>query len=132
MRLKKPSLKKEIKIKQEEWFNPEGELVIDVFQTSKTITIQAPIAGVKNEDIEILLENDTLKIKGDRKKPKRGKEETYLLQECYWGAFSREIILPVEVNKAKIDAEIKHGILTISIPKKNTETKSKKIIIKGS
>lgn len=130
MARKKPAIKKEIKIKQEQWFEPEGELVIDMLETPKAIIIQAPLAGVKNEDIEIMLEDDTLKIKGDRKKPKQGKETEHLLQECYWGAFSREIILPVEVSKTKIQAEIRQGILTINIPKKKTGTKSKKIEIK--
>jgi HSP20 family protein len=53
----------------------------------------------------------------------------YFLQECYWGKFSRKIVLPIEINPEKISASFKDGVLTIRIPKLTRE-KRKKILIK--
>jgi len=101
---------------QEKWFEEEGELAIDVYQTDADLVIQSAIAGIKPEDLEITLERDIIVIKGSREKPY---EETgdYFTQECYWGPFSREIILPVDVDPDRAEAAMKDGILTIRIPK---------------
>ena len=101
---------------KEEWFDPEGELAIDVYQTEGELVIQSAIAGVKPEDLDISMERDIIAIKGSRKKPFE-EEGDYFTQECYWGPFSREIILPTEVDPERIEAVMKDGILTIRIPK---------------
>ena len=107
------------------WFEQEGQLAIDVYQTEKELIIQSAIAGVKPEDLDIFIEGDKVTIKGKREKP-TGKEETnYFYQECYWGPFSREIILPVEVDPSRVKAIFNSGILTISIPKIEREKKRK-------
>ena len=101
---------------KEKWFEAEGELAIDVYQTETDLVIQSAIAGVKPEDLDITLERDILTVRGVRQKPF---EETgdYFTQECYWGPFSREVILPVEVDPDRAEASMKDGILTIRIPK---------------
>ena len=101
---------------KEEWFEPEGELAIDVYQTEKELVIQSAIAGIKPEDLDISMERDVIAIKGRRQKPFE-EEGDYFTQECYWGPFSREIILPAEVDPERIEAVMKDGILTIRIPK---------------
>ncbi len=101
---------------KEEWFEPEGELAIDVYQTEDELVIQSAIAGIKPEDLDISMERDIIAIKGSRKKPFE-EEGDYFTQECYWGPFSREIILPTEVDPERIEAVMKDGILTIRIPK---------------
>ncbi|MBL7156434.1 MAG: Hsp20/alpha crystallin family protein [Candidatus Pacebacteria bacterium] len=123
---KKNPLTSELK---NEWFELEGELAVDVYQDEKNIVITAPVAGIKADNIDISIENDTIKIKGKREKIKSIKQDNYLIQECYWGAFSREIILPMPVDGTKTDAEIKQGILVIKIPKIEQPEK-KKIKIK--
>ncbi len=125
----KKTQKEEVAINQNDWLELEGELVIDVYQTNNEFIVQAPVAGVKPEDIEIAIENDVLKVKGKREKTKKIKEGDYLLKECFWGAFSKEIILPEKINKSRVEASIKEGILTIKLPKKK-EKKGKKIVIK--
>lgn len=106
----------------------EGELAIDVCQTEKDLIIQSAIAGVTSENLDISLERDVLTIKGSRKN-ETGEKRDYFAQECFWGPFSKEIILPVEVDPGRITAEMKNGILTIRIPKIIRENK-KKITIK--
>jgi len=125
----KQAPKDKIKIKEEKWFEPEGELAIDVYQTENEIIIEAPVAGVKVEDLDIALDNDVVKIKGKRERCAGAESRNYLIQECYWGAFSKEIILPVEIDNSKVEATIEQGILTIKI-KKAKEKKKKKIKIK--
>lgn len=115
--------------KKEEWLEPEGELAVDVYQTETELVIQSAIAGVKPEELNISIEKDILTIEGERKKPFEEKGD-YLIQECYWGKFSRKIILPVEINPDKIEATFKEGILTIRLPKILKE-KKRKILVKG-
>jgi len=108
---------------------PEGQLTIDVYQTENELVIQSAIAGVKPENLDISIERDVLIVKGIRQKPF---EETgdYFTQECYWGPFSREVILPVEVDPGRVEATMKEGILTIRIPKILRERK-RKINVRG-
>lgn len=120
---------KETKNKEtKEWFEPEGQLVVDVYQTNGEIVIQSAVAGVKPEDLDIVIENDVFTIKGQRQRPAENEERNYFYQECYWGRFSREIILPAEVDATRTQASIKEGILTIRIPKIEKEKKRKIII----
>lgn len=99
----------------------EGQLAIDVYQTIDKIIIKAAIAGVKSEDLKISLHHDLLTIRGVRHLPESVADEDYLFRECYWGNFSRAIILPSEVEPKKIDAILDNGILTISLEKVKTE-----------
>ncbi len=95
----------------------EGQLAIDVYQTPENIIVKSTIAGVKPEDIDISINNDMLTIRGKRKMEEEISENDYFYQECYWGGFSRSIILPTEVKADKIDATIENGILTVTLPK---------------
>ena len=107
--------------------NFDGQLSIDVFQTEKDIVVKSTIAGVSVEELDISLHNDMLTIKGMRRQDWEVDPDDYFYQECYWGGFSRSIILPVEVKADEISATLKNGILTITLPK---EEKSKLKIVK--
>ncbi|MBZ1345336.1 MAG: Hsp20/alpha crystallin family protein [Candidatus Nealsonbacteria bacterium] len=120
----------EIEVKKEDWFEPEGELAIDVYQTEEEIVVQSPIAGIRPENLDIFVENDVLSIRGNRQKPDEIGQKDYFYQECYWGLFSRQVILPKETDPSRIIAEMKEGVLIVRIPKVKKE-KSKKIIIKN-
>lgn len=98
-------------------FNPEGELVVDVFETNSDFVVSAAIAGAQIKDIDISVEKDMIIIKGHRQNPHDSIEKKYFYQECYWGPFSRKIILPENVNTEKADAQMDRGILMIKIPK---------------
>ena len=95
----------------------EGQLSIDVYQTEDELVIQTAIAGVKLEDLEVLAQSDMLIIRGKRYPPENVKPEQYIYRECYWGPFSRTIILPRDVDTSQIKASLKDGILTIKLPK---------------
>jgi len=122
--IKKPSLEEEKLPEKEKWLEPEGQLAVDVYQTETDLVLQSAIAGVSPGDLEITIERDILTIKGERKKP-FAESGDYFSQECYWGPFSRQIILPVEIDPDKIEATLKEGILTIRMPKIQREKKRK-------
>lgn len=126
--------KKETKIdvkEKEKWFEPEGELAVDIYQTENELIIQTAVAGIKPEDLDITIERDIVTIKGVRKNLfETTEKKDYFVQECYWGAFSRKIILPVEINPDNAKSLMKEGILTIYLPKMHRE-KERKIEIKN-
>jgi HSP20 family protein len=105
----------------------EGQLAIDVYQNAKKIVIKSTIAGVKPEDLKISLHHDLLTIKGTREADRSIKEDDYLYRECYWGSFSRSVILPAEVDGRKVEAELENGVLTITLYK----TESPRIEVKA-
>ncbi|MEK9180888.1 MAG: Hsp20/alpha crystallin family protein [Patescibacteria group bacterium] len=115
---------------REEWINEyEGQLTLDVYQTKDNVIIRSTIAGVTEEDLDITIANDMVTIKGERKKPEEVRPEDYFYQECYWGPFSRSIILPVDIDVEGVAAELKDGILTVTLPKA-AKAKTKKIKVK--
>lgn len=115
---------------KEEWFQPEGELAVDVFQTDTDIVIQSTIAGVKPEELDLSIEDDVVTISGERKNPNEEGEKSYFYQECYWGPFSRQIILPEEVDFNLAEATMKDGIFTVRMPKLQRQ-KMRKIKVRG-
>ncbi len=107
----------------------EGELAVDVYQTPIAFIIESTIAGVNPEDIDISTTPESITIKGKREKIEKVKTENYIHQECYWGRFSRTIILPQEIDPDKVHASIKNGVLKVSLPKLN-KGKPKKVKVK--
>lgn len=107
----------------------EGQLTIDVYQTPDEIIVESTTAGVKPEDLDINITNESVTIKGKRERENKISDEDYFYQECYWGKFSRSIILPHEIDPENSVAVIKNGILTIRMPKLNRR-KSRKINVK--
>jgi HSP20 family protein len=108
----------------------EGQLTIDVYQTEGEIVIKSTIAGVKPEDLDVSINNDMVTIKGERKNEEVVSAENYYYQECYWGHFSRSVVLPVDILSEKAEASLKNGILTIRLPKADTN-KIKKLQVRG-
>jgi HSP20 family protein len=107
----------------------EGELSVDVFQTDTDLVVLAPVAGVEISDLDISVnDNEVLTIKGQRHVTKEIPEEDYLTRECFWGAFSRSILLPDGLDTDGIKATFKRGVLKIEIPKVKKE-RSKKVQI---
>jgi HSP20 family protein len=115
---------------EEEWMEEEyeeGQLSIDVYQTPKNIVVKSTIAGVEPDDIDISINNDMLTIRGKREEKEAINSDDYLYKECYWGSFSRSIILPVEVESNKVEAVLENGVLTVVLPKSKI---SKQISVK--
>ena len=89
----------------------EGELAIDVYETADYIHILAPVAGVKIEDVELSITEDVLQIRGKRSLGKEVPPQNYLIRECFWGNFSRSIILPPDADPVNISATFKNAVL---------------------
>jgi HSP20 family protein len=95
----------------------EGQLAVDVMETAKEIIIQAAVAGVLPEDLDVHVTNDLVTIRGARKQEIIRHSATMHFEECFWGTFSRSIILPHHVKPDETRAAVKQGILTLTIPK---------------
>ena len=112
------------------WFEPEGELAIDVYQTDKDIVIQSAIAGIRPEDLDVTIENDMVTLRGKRNNPEETDDKQYFHQECFWGVFSRQVFLPEEVDVRSAQAMMKDGVLTLRLPKMKRERSRKVNILK--
>jgi len=110
---------------QEDFPANEGQLSCDVYQNEDNIIVKSAMAGVDPKDLHISVSNDLLTIRGFRETDKEIKEANYYAKEVYWGSFSRSIVLPQEVDQNNVQAELKKGILTITLPKKYKNTSIK-------
>jgi HSP20 family protein len=95
----------------------DGELSVDMYQTEKDVVIEAMIAGVKPDDIQVNITRDIVTISGKREANKSVIRDDYFYQELYWGTFSRSIMLPHEIDIETSEAVEKHGMLIIKMPK---------------
>jgi len=102
---------------------------LNAYQDAENLYVTAELPGIDVSDIEINVEGDTLHIKGERKLTNTDKDVRYHRQERGSGQFSRTIHLPFPVNSETVTAEMKLGVLTISLPKAD-EAKPRKINIK--
>lgn len=102
----------------------EGELPVDMFQTKDAIVIRALVAGVSPDDLEISITRDMVTIKGMREEYQESEDDDYYHRELFWGSFTRTLLLPEEVVIDEADAQEKHGLLEIRLPKldKNRST----------
>ncbi|QQR52864.1 Hsp20/alpha crystallin family protein [bacterium] len=115
---------------EDDWMaEAEGQLAVDVYQTKENVVIKAPIAGVTPDKIDIEVAEDVVTIRGERVENREVDREHYYVQECYWGAFSRSVILPTSTIAEKAAASLKDGVLTVTIPKV-AQDKVKKIKVK--
>lgn len=126
--------KKEEEVYEEEYMQPathdvEGQLTIDVYQTPDEIIVESTIAGVDPADIDIDATSDSVTIRGERQRSAQISETDYFYQECFWGKFSRSIILPQEIDPDKAYSDLKNGVLTVHLPKIHKD-KTRKISVK--
>jgi HSP20 family protein len=98
----------------------DGQLAVDLYETAKEMVIKAPIAGVGGDDIDITVTDEMIIIRGERKEVKEVDLGSYHAQECYWGSFSRTLNLPQKGLADEAQADFSKGILTIRIPKAET------------
>ncbi|MFH1252718.1 MAG: Hsp20/alpha crystallin family protein [Candidatus Uhrbacteria bacterium] len=101
----------------------EGQLAVDVLEDEQNIYIRAAVAGTQADDLDIVVTHDTVTIRGKRYHGcDTWENATSHLEECYWGVYSRSVVLPSHVQPEAADAVIKNGILTITIPKIETSS----------
>ncbi len=112
----------------QDWDSEEpvaGQLAVDVYETKEKLYVKGRVAGVNKSDLDVSISDNTLTIKGTLSSGVEDDVENYFLQECYWGEFSRSIVLPVPVKEEEIEAILKDGVLTISFAKVKQDTVKK-------
>ena len=112
----------------DEWDAEEpvpGQLAVDVYETKDKLFVKARTAGVNKNDLDVSISDNTLSIRGTLSSGYEEDVEQYHLQECYWGEFSRSIVLPVPVKEDEIEAVLKDGVLTIGFTKVKQDTVKK-------
>jgi HSP20 family protein len=110
-------LPKTIYVERHEDEGSEGTLIIDVYQNDNEVVVESAVAGIRPEDLEITATNETVTVKGERRREEQVIRENFFYQECFWGRFSRSVILPQEVDPEAASVNYKNGILTIRLPK---------------
>lgn len=103
----------------------EGQLSVDMYETDKEIILEAMVAGVRPDDLQLTIARDHVIIRGKREPNTQIQDDGYFIKELYWGAFSRTVSLPHEIVIEEADAVEKHGLLILRLPKldKNRQTK---------
>lgn len=102
---------------QDEEDAQDGELPVDMYQTGDAIVIRALVAGVTPDDLDIAITRDMVTIKGIREEIQEASNDDYYHRELFWGSFSRSLLLPEEVLIDEAEAQEKHGLLEIRLPK---------------
>lgn len=95
----------------------DGELPVDMYQTEDSIVIRALVAGVSPGELEISITRDMVTIRGVREEIQEAHDDGYFHRELFWGSFSRTLVLPEEVAIDEAEAQEKHGLLEIKLPK---------------
>lgn len=95
----------------------EGQLSVDILQREDLMIIVCPIAGVEKADIKVAIQDDVLTIRGERKRIEGLQINSALVQELFWGTFSRSIVLPDHIDRKNINARVHEHMLIITIPK---------------
>ena len=115
-----------------DFFDSEWLPAIDIINDEKNMYIKADVAGIDEKDINVTVQDNILTISGERtEEQNESKNSTFTLLERKKGSFSRSILLPDGVKAENVKAELKNGVLTITLPKgKPVETKKIKIGVK--
>jgi len=95
----------------------------DISETDKEYLIRAALPAVKKEDVKVTYENGVLTLRGERRQQEEQKDEKFHRVESYYGNFSRSFTLPDVIDEDAIKAESKDGVLTIHVPKAQSEMK---------
>jgi HSP20 family protein len=118
-----------VRIADEEYSPDEvGQVAVDILETDRAIVIIAPVAGIASDEIDITLARNILTLSGNRVRPAIYSESRQtLVEECFFGPFSRSVILPENLALNKIRATIDNNLLQIEIPKLQFASKTIKI-----
>jgi HSP20 family protein len=106
---------------------PEGEITpsVDIYEEGGDVVMKAELPGMKKEDIEVRLTDDSITISGEKKKEEKVEKKGYYRLERSHGSFTRSFALPSEVRTDDVKAKFKEGVLEIRIPK--TDEAKKKV-----
>lgn len=105
---------------------------MDVSETETEVRICTELPGVNQDDIDIVLDNDVLTIRGEKKLERKDDKENYHFIERSYGSFQRSLRLPFAVDPGQVQAEFTNGVLTVTLPKEKAQSRSNRIQIQGS
>jgi HSP20 family protein len=103
---------------------------MEAFERDGSYVIRADVPGVEPSEVEVSVLNDTLTLKGERKRSNEVKEKDYRYSETSYGRFERRLALPKGVDPEKITAKFEHGVLEVTMPLPASAT-AKRIPIEG-
>lgn len=106
-----------------------GDLAVDVYEDGKNIVAEMNLPGFNPDSIDVEIDNDVLKISGNREEKKEDKNKGYYYKEIQRGSFERSVRLPQKVASEKASANYKDGVLKVVIPKAK-ESKGSKVKVK--
>lgn len=106
-----------------------GQVALDVLDLEDSITLVAPLAGIDTTDVDISVSRNILTISGERKRPTVYNEAGRgpIVEECFFGPFSRSVVLPENLAFNKIRAQMENNLLIVVVPKLQFPSKSVKI-----
>jgi HSP20 family protein len=117
------------------WPNQDEQLTtgsfvpaVDVYEDAQKVMVKIEVPGIKQEDLDVKLENNTLTIKGERKFENEEKEENFHRIERRYGSFVRSFTVPQTVDTEGVTANYDAGVLTVTLNKK-AEAKPKQVKI---
>jgi HSP20 family protein len=99
------------------WFSGAWSPPVDIYETDDALVMKAELPGFSKDDISIEMKENTLVIKGERKREDEVKEGSYHRTERVYGAFQRSFLLPTTVDQEKVRAAYKDGVLELRLPK---------------
>ena len=100
----------------------------EVSETDDEVRVKAELPGVEEDDIEVTLDENVLTIRGEKKAEEAEEKKDYYFSECRYGQFHRTFSLPAEVNRDKVTATFKKGVLTLKMPKTEVSKSTRKRI----
>lgn len=101
---------------------------LEVSETDGVFKVVAEVPGLEEKDVEVLLENDVLAIRGEKRSETDDRERRF--SERFYGRFERRIPLPYEVEQDKVEASFQNGVLTVTLPRSpNAEPKARRIAL---
>jgi HSP20 family protein len=105
---------------------------VDVSETDSEYEVTAELPGLEDKDVEVLLNDNVLTIRGEKKFEREEKRKDYHLSERSFGSFRRSVPLPAEVQEDKVEARFKNGVLTVRLPKsQQAASQAKRISVKS-
>jgi HSP20 family protein len=103
---------------------------INVSETTESLFVRAELPGIRPDDLDLTVEDNTLTLAGSRKLPSEAEKVSYHRREREWGTFRRSFSLPVRVDADKVQARYADGILTVELPKA-AEARPKQIAVQA-
>ncbi|MEC4684398.1 MAG: Hsp20/alpha crystallin family protein [Nitrospirota bacterium] len=100
--------------------------VVDIFEEGDNVVVKAELPGIKKEDVDVSLTDNSITISGEKKKEEKVEKKNYYRLERSYGSFTRTFRLPAEVQSDKAKAKFKDGILEIKVPKTEEAKKREK------